>query len=70
MARHKQEVLRMAHHPFRIFVSKSLKDFQNHLKSLGMKEDTIKQRMRGATEFAKYLVGEPHKYNEQTKGTI
>ena len=60
----------MVPNPFRQFIHNSLDDFQKHLKQIGMEDSTIGQRMRGATEFARYLVGEPHDYNEQTKDTI
>ena len=51
-------------------LSESLKDFEAHLRKIGMQPSTIGQRMRGAREFARFLAGEPHNYNEQTKGTI
>ncbi len=60
----------MAQNPFQKFVSNSLKDFENHLRSLEMKEGTVDQRMRGAREFAKFLIGEPHYFNERTKSSI
>ena len=54
--------------PFRKFLRKSLTDFEKHLESNKTKEEVIEQRMRGATEFAFFLVGEPHAFNERTKG--
>ena len=51
-------------------LSQSLKDFEAHLMKIGMERSTIVQRMRGAREFARFLAGKPHDYNEQTKGTI
>ena len=60
----------MARNPFEKFISDSLADFEVHLRGIGMEDSTIGQRMRGATEFAKFLIGEPHDFNEQTKGTI
>ena len=60
----------MINAPFHKFISKSLVEFKKHLEKNNMKEGSIEQRMRGATEFAKFLVGEPHSYNERTKGTI
>jgi len=56
--------------PFHKFISKCLLDFQKHLEKNKTKEGTIEQRMRGAREFARFLVGEPHAFNERTKGTI
>jgi hypothetical protein len=55
---------------FRNFISAALKDFKKHLQVQKMKDSTITERMKGATEFAKFLVGEPHQYGERTKDTI
>lgn len=60
----------MEQNPFRQFIGNSLEDFRKHLNQIGMKDSTIDQRMRGATEFARYLIGDPHEFNEQTKGTM
>ena len=35
-----------------------------------MTENTVDSRMRGAREFARFVVGEPHLYGERTKDTI
>lgn len=52
------------------FISQALKDFEKHLKKQKMKESTVGSRMRGAREFARFVVGEPHLYGERTKDTI
>ena len=55
---------------FRDFISNCLRGFEEHLLGLGMSDNTITERMKGAREFARFLVGDPHDFNEQTKGTI
>jgi hypothetical protein len=35
-----------------------------------MTEGTIRQRMRGATEYARFLTDRPHRYRERTAGSI
>ncbi len=55
---------------FRDFVSQSLKDFEEHLKNQKLADSTILERMKGAREFARFLVDEPHMYGERTKDTI
>lgn len=60
----------MSKSPFGKFLSASLKDFEKHLRSIKQTEKTIDGRMRGAREFARFLVGNPASYNERTKGTI
>lgn len=56
--------------PFDRFVEESLKGFSKHLQAEGLKPDPSDQRMRGAREFALYLLGRPHKKGQRTKGTI
>ncbi len=56
--------------PFEGFLREALKGFEKHLKSQGLKENPIDHRMRGAREFARFLIGRPHQKWEQTKGTI
>jgi hypothetical protein len=41
--------------PFDDFVSQSLKDFKQHLQAERMTANTITERMKGATEFARFL---------------
>ena len=50
--------------PFEQFIKHSLKDFEVHLGMEGMTEKTITERMKGAREFALFLVGRPHRYGE------
>ena len=53
------------------FLSRQLHEFEMHLENIGMaRKTTIPQRMRGATEFARFLLNDPHAFNERTKGTI
>jgi hypothetical protein len=54
--------------PFDDFVSQSLKDFKQHLQAERMTANTITERMKGATEFARFLVGRPHRFGEISKG--
>jgi hypothetical protein len=56
--------------PLEQFIEQNLKDFENHLKAEQLKDGPIDVRMRGAREFARYLLGRPHQKNERTKGTI
>lgn len=55
--------------PFDRFVEESLKGFARHLEDEDIK-GAFEQRMRGAREFALYLLGRPHKKGQRTKGTI
>ncbi|UVT21143.1 MAG: helix-turn-helix domain-containing protein [Nitrospira sp.] len=55
--------------PFDRFVEESLKGFALHLADENIK-GAFEQRMRGAREFALYLLGRPHKKGQRTKGTI
>jgi len=55
---------------FEEFISQALGQFEQHLRKEKMKEGSIQQRMRGATEFARYLTDRPHRRGERTKGTI
>lgn len=56
--------------PLERFLQASLKEFEQHLRGEGLKEGPIDHRMRGAREFARFLLGRPHTKGEQTKGTI
>ena len=56
--------------PFEEFLAEALKKFENHLKSEGLVKEAIDHRMRGAREFAVFLLGRPHRKGERTKGTI
>jgi transcriptional regulator with XRE-family HTH domain len=55
--------------PFDRFIEESLKGFARHLQDEDIK-GAFEQRMRGAREFALYLLGRPHKKGQRTKGTI
>ena len=55
---------------FEEFISQALGKFEQHLRKEKMKEGSIQQRMRGATEFARFLTDRPHRRGERTKGTI
>ena len=55
--------------PFDRFVEDSLKGFAQHLENEDIK-GAFDQRMRGAREFALYLLGRPHKKGQRTKGSI
>ena len=55
---------------FEEFISQALRKFEQHLNNEHMTPNTIVQRMRGATEFARFLTDRPHRYRERTAGTI
>jgi len=55
--------------PFERFLDETLKEFELHLKSEGI-QGAREQRMRGAREFAVFLLGRPHRKGEVTKGKI
>jgi len=52
--------------PFNGFIGQALKDFESRLANEGMAKTTIGQRIRGAREFARYLIGDAHRYGERT----
>lgn len=54
----------------RDFISRQLDEFEVHLETIGMAKNTITERMKGAREFSRFLVNDPHAFNERTKGTI
>lgn len=60
----------MTDKPFETFISQALADFELHLRKVGMTTGTVKERMKGAREFGRWLTGNPHRYGERTKGTI
>jgi len=50
---------------FRDFISQTLVDFESYLRhQLKMSGNTITERMKGAREFARFLVGDPHEFKE------
>jgi hypothetical protein len=61
--------------PLEDFLSQALKDFEAHLRGPAdpkqqRREPTIGHRLRGATQFAAFLLGKPAQKNERIKGTI
>ena len=56
--------------PLEEFLEGNLKEFEKHLKTEQLKDGPIDHRVRGAREFARFLLGRPHRKNERTKGTI
>ncbi len=53
--------------PFERFIEESLKEFETHLQNIGMGGAT-ESRLRGARQFARFLVGRPADKDEVTKG--
>jgi hypothetical protein len=49
------------------FIDQALKDFERHLQTIGL-GGALEQRMRGARQFARYLVGRPADKDEVTTG--
>ena len=56
--------------PFEQFLEDTLKEFEQHLRRQGLKDGPIDHRMRGAREYVRLLVEQPHKKHERTKGTV
>ncbi len=56
--------------PFGRFIQYALKDFAQHLENERKTERTIDQRMRGARQFAMFLLGRPHRRGQQIKSLI
>ena len=55
---------------FEEFMGQALEKFEQHLRDEKLKEEPMEQRMRGAREFAVFLLGRPHRKGERTKGRI
>lgn len=55
---------------FEEFMGQALEKFELHLRDEKIKEEPLQQRMRGAREFAVFLLGRPHRKGERTKGRI
>ena len=55
--------------PFERFLDEALKEFETHLRNEGI-QGAREQRMRGAREFAVFLLGRPHRKGEVTKGKM
>jgi len=53
--------------PFDKFVEDALKNFEQHLRTIGI-DGARDQRMWGGREFAWFLVCRPHQKGEVTKG--
>ena len=56
--------------PFYNFFTENLEKFEAHLMSIKQTKKTREERMKGARQFAVFLLGRPASYNERTKGTI
>ena len=55
---------------FEEFMGQALEKFEQHLRNEGIKQNPLEQRMRGAREFAVFLLGRGHRKGERTKGRI
>jgi hypothetical protein len=55
---------------FEEFMGQALEKFEQHLSDELIKKEPMEQRMRGAREFAVFLLGRPHRKGERTKGRI
>ena len=55
---------------FEEFMGQALEKFEQHLKDEEIKTGPLEQRMRGAREFAVFLLGRGHRKGERTKGRI
>ena len=53
---------------FREFIEQSLAGFEQHLRREELDERTFEMRLRGARQFARLLLGEPHSTGEPTTG--
>jgi hypothetical protein len=53
--------------PFERFLEDALKEFEQHLQRERLEAGPIKARMRGARQFARLLIGRPHRKHERTK---
>ena len=51
---------------FREFIEQSLAGFEEHLRREELDERTFEMRLRGARQFARQLLGEPHSTGEPT----
>jgi hypothetical protein len=51
-------------------MGQALEKFEQHLKNEEIKKGPMEQRMRGAREFAVFLLGRGHRKGERTKGRI
>ena len=54
---------------FREFIEQSLAGFEQHLRREELDERTFEMRLRGARQFARLLLGEPHSAGEPTTRT-
>jgi hypothetical protein len=52
------------------FVEQSLAEFEQHLRREELEPPTIEMRLRGARQFARLLLGEPHQKGEVTTRRI
>ena len=54
---------------FREFIEQSLGGFEEHLRREELDERSFEMRLRGARQFARLLLGEPHSTRESTTRT-
>ena len=54
---------------FREFIEQSLAGFEEQLRREELEERTFEMRLRGARQFARLLLGEPHSTGEPTTRT-
>ncbi len=56
--------------PFERFLEQALSDFERHLTDERLKAGPIELRMRGAEQFALFLIGRPHRKGKRTRGML
>lgn len=56
--------------PLQQFLAQALKDFETHLKKQGDQPATIAHRLRGAEQFARFLLGTLTQKGEKSKGSV
>jgi len=52
--------------PFENFLVAALADFEKHLKDIALRDDPVDRRMRGARQFADFLIGNKRRKGERT----
>lgn len=56
--------------PFEKFLADALEGFERHLEREKFALSARNHRMRGAEQFARFLLGEPPQKHERSKGTV
>ena len=56
--------------PFESFLGRSLKGFEEYLRSAGLEAGSRRHRMRGAEQFALYLLGRSVQKGQWSKGKV